>query len=58
MPTERSIVLAQQCLEFSAVLCACIPVRPVDPASMPCQPAPRFGIDVLSVTQIKELVLK
>ena len=44
--------------ELTAVLAACVLLRAVYAAAMPGQPMARLRVDVLAVSQIKQLVLE
>jgi len=58
VPSEQAVLLAERRLELTAVRAACVLLRPVDAAAMPGQPIARLRVDVLAVSQIKQLVLE
>jgi hypothetical protein len=58
MPAEPSVLLADDRLQLAAVLATRVPVRAIDPPSVPGQPASRIGVDVLAVARVEQLVLE
>ncbi len=51
-------MLAQQRFELSAMLSAGIAMRAVHPATVPGQPTPRVGVEVLAVAEVEQLALQ
>ena len=55
---DRSVVMAEEGLELAAMAAACVQRRPVDPASVPHQPAVRARVDVLAEPVVEQLTLE